>query len=654
MTQRQRKLGRKLTAILIAYFAVAVVAVGFTLLMSWQLEGGAAAVNEMGSQRMRAYRIALLLAQTDAASTRDTALAGARGEVLAFDRVLRDLEQGDSSRPLVMPHTHDIVERFDRLRARWEQEVRPAAQRLLVTTEPGERQQRLTAYLHDADGFVEQIDSLVLAIERDISANTHVLRMLQFGLIALSFVGTIGLIYMLYLLIIRPVTSLEAGMHRMEAGDFAVRLPVESRDEFGTLAAGFNSMAENLQESYGTLERRVEEKTRTLADKNEELGTLYEVTTVLGQPAGLETLCADFLRKLMSRLDAQGGAVRLIESETGKIHMFVHEGISAPFAESERCLKADDCLCGEGARQPQSGVHILVRGAYRTAPLRCREEGFATVGVFPIRLRDQNLGLFNLYFRDAREFSAQARYMLETLGRHLAIAVENQRLVAREKEMAISEERNLLAQELHDSIAQSLAFLNIQSQLLQDSLDHERLESAREELARIREGIQESYDDVRELLVHFRTRMAETDIEAAIASALLRFETQAGVKTQFLQSGVGLPLSPEMQLQVMHIIQESLSNVRKHARATAVEVEMQRGTEYRFRVRDDGQGFDPASVPSDLHVGLRIMKERAHRIGGELEVKSKPTGGTQVLLTLPVLDAAPRHARESALALPQT
>ena len=115
MTQRQRKLGRKLTAILIAYFAVAVVAVGFTLLMSWQLEGGAAAVNEMGSQRMRAYRIALLLAQTDAASTRDTALAGARGEVLAFDRVLRDLEQGDSSRPLVMPHTHDIVERFDRL-----------------------------------------------------------------------------------------------------------------------------------------------------------------------------------------------------------------------------------------------------------------------------------------------------------------------------------------------------------------------------------------------------------------------------------------------------------------------------------------------------------------------------------------------------------
>lgn len=653
MTQRQRKLGRKLTAILIAYLAVAIVAVGFTLLMSWQLEGGAAAVNEMGSQRMRAYRIALLLAQSEAPATRDLALTGARAEVLAFDRVLRDLEQGDSSRPLVMPHTPDIVNRFERLRARWQEEVRPAAQRLLAGTQTGERPQWLAAYLRDADGFVEQIDSLVLAIEREISANTHVLRMLQFGLIVLSVVGTIGLIYMLYLLIIRPVTSLEAGMHRMEAGDFAVRLPVESRDEFGTLAAGFNSMAENLQELYANLERRVEEKTRTLADKNEELGTLYEVTTVLGQPSGLEALCGDFLRKLMSRLDAQGGAVRLIEPDTGKIHMFVHEGISQQFAESERCLKANDCLCGEGAQRPQAGVHTLVRGIYRSQPMRCREEGFATVGVFPIRLRDQNLGLFNLYFSEPRELSAQERYMLETLGRHLAIAVENQRLVAREKEMAISEERNLLAQELHDSIAQSLAFLNIQSQLLQDSLDHAQLDSAREELARIRDGIQESYDDVRELLVHFRTRMADTDIEAAIASALLRFETQTGVKTQFQQSGVGLPLAPEMQLQVMHIIQESLSNVRKHARATAVEVEMQRGTEYRFRVRDDGQGFDPSSVPSDLHVGLRIMKERAHRIGGELEVTSTRSGGTQVLLILPVLETAPRAADAPPVALPQ-
>jgi two-component system nitrate/nitrite sensor histidine kinase NarX len=70
-----------------------------------------------------------------------------------------------------------------------------------------------------------------------------------------------------------------------------------------------------------------------------------------------------------------------------------------------------------------------------------------------------------------------------------------------------------------------------------------------------------------------------------------------------------------------------------------VEVEMQRGPVYRFRVRDDGKGFDPAGVPGDLHVGLRIMRERARRIGGELEVRSQPGRGTEIILTLPALQA---------------
>jgi len=638
MAKLSRRLGPKLTAISVIYLLVALAAVGLTLLMSWQLEGGAAAVNELGSQRMRSYRIALGLTQTTLPEVDQVAAAArTRAEVAEFDRVLDDLERGDSSRPMMLPRDPAIQARFARVRAQWAEQMKPHIDALLAAPSMDTRRALLSAYVPRADAFVREVDATVRAIERDMSDATHLLRALQFGLIGLSLVGTVALIYLMFLLIIRPVGSLQDGMRRMAAGDFGVRLPIESKDEFGELAGGFNSMAAHLQDLYANLERRVQDKTRTLADKNEELGTLYEVAALLGQPGSIEALCNDFLSKIMSRLDAQGGAVRLIEADSGKIHLFVHRGLSGEFAQSERCLARNDCLCGEGAERSHPSVHILVRGPLRAEPLRCREEGFATVGVFPIRLRDRNLGLFNLYFREAREFSGQERFMLETLGRHLAIAVENQRLVARAKEMAISEERNLLAQELHDSIAQSLAFLNIQAQLLQDSLDHDKLDSAREELSRIREGIQESYDDVRELLVHFRTRMVETDIEAAIASALVRFESQTQVTTRFLQSGVGLPLSPEMQLQVMHIVQESLSNARKHAKASAVQVEMQRGSVYRFWVRDDGKGFDPDAVPSDLHVGLRIMRERAHRIGGELKVTSTKGKGTEVLLTLPVV-----------------
>ncbi|MCC7548282.1 MAG: type IV pili methyl-accepting chemotaxis transducer N-terminal domain-containing protein [Burkholderiales bacterium] len=653
MAKLSRRLGPKLTAILVVYLLVALVAVGMTLLMSWQLEGGAAAVNELGSQRMRSYRIALVLAPASpSAADQAAAAARARSEIAEFDRVLDYLQRGDSSRPMMLPRDQAIQARFAALRAEWSEQMKPRIEAVLGATSPEARHALLVAYVPRADAFVDHIDGIVRAIEQAISHTTYLLRTLQFGLIVLSLVGTVALIYLMFLLVVRPVAALEAGMKRMADGDFAVRLPVESQDEFGELASGFNSMAAHLQDLYANLEHRVAQKTRTLADKNEELATLYEVAALLGQPGSIEAVCRDFLRELMSRLEAQGGAVRLIEPDSGEIHLFVHQGLSGAFTESERCLRRGGCLCGEGAQRAQPSVHVLVQGALRAEPIRCREEGFATVGVFPMRLREHNLGLFNLYFREPREFSTQERFMLETLGRHLAIAVENQRLVAREKEMAISEERNLLAQELHDSIAQSLAFLNIQAQLLQDSLDHDRLDSAREELGRIREGIQESYDDVRELLVHFRTRMAETDIEAAIASALVRFESQTRVKTRFLQSGVGLPLAPEMQLQVMHIVQESLSNARKHAQATSVQVEMERGTVYRFWVRDDGRGFDPQAVHTDLHVGLRIMRERAHRIGGELRVTSSQGRGTEVLLTLPVLEAgrsAPARSGTSTL-----
>ena len=98
-----------------------------------------------------------------------------------------------------------------------------------------------------------------------------------------------------------------------------------------------------------------------------------------------------------------------------------------------------------------------------------------------------------------------------------------------------------------------------------------------------------------------------------------------------------MPLAPDDQLQVMHILQEAVSNVRKHAQATRVEVELKRGPDYAFTVRDDGSGFDPARTQDDAagHVGLRIMRERAARIGGTVTVQSRPGEGTTVVLHVP-------------------
>jgi two-component system nitrate/nitrite sensor histidine kinase NarX len=158
--------------------------------------------------------------------------------------------------------------------------------------------------------------------------------------------------------------------------------------------------------------------------------------------------------------------------------------------------------------------------------------------------------------------------------------------------------------------------------------------------------VRESYGDVRELLLHFRTRTNTEDIEPALATTLRKFEHQSGVKTSLSMQGQGMPLSPDLQIQVLHIVQEALSNVRKHARASQVWLDVRQQPEWRFEVRDDGVGFVPGNGDLDeTHVGLRIMTERAQRIGAEVDVISTTGHGTSIILTLPT----PAHPMPTAL-----
>ena len=169
-------------------------------------------------------------------------------------------------------------------------------------------------------------------------------------------------------------------------------------------------------------------------------------------------------------------------------------------------------------------------------------------------------------------------------------------------------------------------------------------------MAELDTGVRECYADVRELLVHFRTRTQDEDIEAALRATLSKFEHQTGAATALSMAGHGLPLAQDVQIQVLHILQEALSNVRKHADARRVELRVQRHPRWRFEVQDDGRGFDPDSVPPDsLHVGLGIMRERAQRIGAVVQVESAPGQGTRVCIELPTVSPAPAQVPAIAL-----
>ena len=372
-----------------------------------------------------------------------------------------------------------------------------------------------------------------------------------------------------------------------------------------------------------------------------EMGALYDVSALLAGQRPIETLCRAFLLRVMAYAGADGGTVRTLDSRRGTLHIVVHEGIAEQLIDEEHCIKTDECLCGEAITQ---GV-IVVRdfrqlqaaqhgGPHAGRRYRCQEHGFVSLAVFQIVAREVVIGSFSLHFGQGRDLDGAARRLLETLGRSLGGAIDNQRLIALEKELAVEQERSLMAQGLHDSIAQGLNVQNLHAQMLEDSVRRENLAEVAQVLP-LRAGIEESYRDVRELLHNFRTRWPGAEVDAKLRDVLSKFEQQSGLRCTLALRGRGAPLAPEQQLQVLFILQEALSNIRKHAHAGAVDVSVDNERDFALQVRDDGCGFAPAQVPdSGQHIGLSIMRERAQRLGATLDIRSAPGAGTTIALQL--------------------
>lgn len=548
-----------------------------------------------------------------------------QGLVVRFDESLALLRDGDPSRPLFMPWDAQVRERFSEVEALW-REQRP----LWLAESPPQAQTLLKA----GGEFVDASDRLVLVIERHLSRLTAILNLFQLLMMALAVGGAVVMLYTGYMYVITPLGQLRQGLRDLESGDFKTRIEVDTADEFGQVAAGFNHMAANLQSLYEGLEGKVEAKTRRIEAQRARLEALYKVSAFLAQAGSIDELAKGFAQRVRAIMKADAAAVRWSDDANQRYLMLASDCFPQDLVEEERSLLADACACG--SLRPDARTRVIPILSHDEAPVRhCAKVGFESVVSVPIRLQQRLLGEFNLFFRSPILLSPDETELLDSLASHLASSLEGLRADALDREAAVAEERALLARNLHDSIAQSLAFLKIQVQLLRTAVQKGQTPQIDGALDELDVGLRESIGDVRELLVHFRTRTNTDDIEQALQETLQKFQSQAGVPARLKVHGQGLPLPADVQVQVLHVLQEALSNVRKHARATQVDLEVAKGARWRFVVRDNGAGFDTRKYPGDSHVGLNIMRERAGRIGAELDLVSAAGQGTAVTLTLP-------------------
>ena len=594
---------------------MAMISISFTLWVTWKLEGGAAAINEAGRMRMQTYQLALLASEKDIVATSKL--------LMKFDNSISVLKVGDPSRPLFVPWNTLNRQYFSSIQNQWED-----------IKEGVVRGNSKALSIPNINHFVANIDRFVGSIELEVDYWTGMLHLFQFAMLAISLIATLVIMYVGYSVILDPVEKLRLGFESVKSGKLNTRVQIDAKDEFGDLAIGFNAMTEKINDLYSGLESKVKEKTLHLQERQNRLQALYDLSSFVSTEGNLEKLAKGFSERILILCKASAIAIRWTDEANRRYFLLSGADLPASIINEEQCLISGDCYCGQSTSNTE--IQIITFNPREEFERHCVKAGYKSLVTVPILFQKSLLGEIDIFYAQEYVIDVEQKSLMETLAHHLAGAMEALRIKALEKEAAISEERSLLARELHDSIAQSLAFLKIQVGMLRDEIIEPATTKAKIILGELDEGLRESYSDVRELLLHFRTRTNSEDIEPAIKTTLQKFEHQSGIKTELFISGQGLPLRPDIQIQIMHILQEALSNVRKHSRATMVKVEVQESPLWIFKVIDDGMGFSISSNSVDsTHVGMSIMRERANKIGAQLDITSTSLHGTCICLALP-------------------
>ena len=331
-----KSLSSRLKLLTLLWVTAAVGSIVLTLLLSWRLEGGAAAINDAGSLRMQTYRLGLLLRETDNQAEVDD-------RIRHFDETLYTLQAGDPARPLFLPDTPEVRQHMAQLQQRWQQQIKPMM--LAATRQPSAFQD---APLHD---FVRSIDDLVRSVEAVNTRHTYWLRLFQSALLAMVLLGAGVMVVVLYLWIIRPLDNLQSGVRAIHDGDLGVQISVDQLEEFAQLDSGFNQMSSRLQRLYSHLEQEVAEKTRDLADKNYTLETLYSFSRLLNQTQTAADAATVFLQKVMQLIPAPAGSIRLLDFKRRRMDLVAHQGLSENLQNADACQRLEDCFCGRTVNQ---------------------------------------------------------------------------------------------------------------------------------------------------------------------------------------------------------------------------------------------------------------------------------------------------------------
>lgn len=365
------------------------------------------------------------------------------------------------------------------------------------------------------------------------------------------------------------------------------------------------------------------------------LTLLYQVTSTLSSAHENKQILHDFLILLKRHFNAGAGSIQLM-TDDGLMDLISYFGLTQEQANSIQHAPIDGHLFS------------FDTDVIDEIQIRKNELDIDTLPpkqlCIPVRFKIRTLGVINLFVENEIDVNEELAYLLLSLGAHLGEFFQRRHDEEENRLQLIKDERNIIANELHDSLAQTLASMRFQVRILDQSLQPVGDFMAFKTIESVEHALDEATTDLRELIAHCRVPIEQQGLVPAVKRAVEKFRKDTGIHILLQCDEQTLALPSNLELNAYRIVQEALTNIKKHANAYIVRVLLSCDDDGNIRIliENDGKGFDQSKIESSegQHLGLTIMKERAKHLGGELKIESELDEGTRVELRFRYKDTA--------------
>ena len=384
--------------------------------------------------------------------------------------------------------------------------------------------------------------------------------------------------------------------------------------------------------SMGHMERQIRER-------NKRLALLNAVSSEVSESLDLEEVATVTIRNAVQALNATAGGLMLVSEDDGELRLIAQENLHSTGMNGHGGAGPFDCECGTALSHGRPTIVVDTGESSSCAGVLGAKPG--TCLTTPIKVKGRNVGAIFLARPKSRPFEPDEVSLVSALAAQVGPALQNAQLFSKSGAIAMLQERQHVAREVHDGLAQTLGYLNVQMGIVDHFLGQGELGKAQAELESMTLVTQEAYADLRHSITDLRTPVSASGLRRTLREHAERFSRDTGITVHFEgHKGVAASIAPEKEVQILRIVQEALTNVKKHAPGAQIRLSVDANDRrVLVTVRDDGPGFEPASITQNGRFGLQTMKERAESAGGKLVVDSQPGAGTTVEVTVPVVGA---------------